>query len=222
MPVSPDQFRGLPPELAAEQLSDRVGIEIVSWDPDRVVGTMPVAGNRQPAGLLHGGASAVLAETLGSVAAALRSMPERFPVGLVLACAHHRGVSDGLITGVASPLHVGRTVSTFEITITDQDGHRTCSAHLTCMLPDAAKLPAMATSESQRQVRQLRHDVDDVYEIVSGHTVELGEIRSTLAEHGATLAEHGAKLDELTGSVADLRGSVAEILSLLRPGGEPS
>jgi hypothetical protein len=62
-----------------EQIADKLGIEIVSMSHDEVVGTMPVAGNRQPFGLLHGGASGVLAETLGSTLAALHSLPERFP-----------------------------------------------------------------------------------------------------------------------------------------------
>lgn len=136
MPITPKELPTLPPELSAEQLSERLGIEIVGWDPDRVVGTMPVAGNRQPFGLLHGGASAALAETLGSVAAALHSLPERFPVGLELACTHHRSASGGTVTGVASPLHVGRTASTFQIVITDESERRICTAQLTCLLLD--------------------------------------------------------------------------------------
>ena len=98
MAISRKELPALPPELTAEQLSEKLGIEVVSWDPERVVATMPVAGNRQPFGLLHGGASAALAETLGSMAAALHSMPERFPVGLELSCTHHRGVTEGLVT----------------------------------------------------------------------------------------------------------------------------
>jgi len=123
-----------PPEFAGEQLVDRMGIEITSWDRDQVVGTMPVAGNRQPYGLLHGGANAVLAETLGSVAAALHSQPERVPVGLELVCTHHRAVTTGRVTGVCTPLSVGRTVATFDVVISDEDGRRTCTARLTCVL----------------------------------------------------------------------------------------
>ncbi|MBN9135773.1 MAG: efflux transporter outer membrane subunit, partial [Phyllobacterium sp.] len=74
----------------AELLSTRMGIEIVSMSLEEVVGRMPVAGNLQPFGLLHGGASAVLAESLGSTLSALHALPERFPVGLELACTHHR------------------------------------------------------------------------------------------------------------------------------------
>ncbi len=123
-----------------------MGVEITSWDRDRVVGTMPVTGNRQPYGLLHGGANAVLAETLGSVAAALHSLPERVPVGLELVCTHHRAVTTGSVTGVCTPLSVGRTVATFEVVISDEDGRRTCTARLTCLLrdhpPGLHRLPA--------------------------------------------------------------------------------
>ncbi len=131
MAISRDELPA--PETLAEQLTERLGIQIVTWDPERLVGTMPVEGNRQPFGLLHGGASAALAETLGSVAAALHTMPQRFPVGLELSCTHHRGVRAGLVTGVATPLHVGRTASTFQIVITDESGRRVCTAQLTCI-----------------------------------------------------------------------------------------
>lgn len=119
-----------------EQLVSRMGIELVTLSLTEVVGTLPVAGNRQPFGLLHGGASAVLAETLGSTLSALHALPERFPVGLELSCTHHRAVTEGLVTGVARPLHVGRTTSTSEIVLTDSEGRRTCTAKLTCVHRD--------------------------------------------------------------------------------------
>jgi uncharacterized protein (TIGR00369 family) len=113
-----------------------MGLEIVEATPERVVGTLPVKGNRQPYGLLHGGANAVLAETLGSVAAALNAGPSRAAVGIELSCTHHRAVRDGLVTGTCRPLHVGQSMSTFEITIADESGRRTCTARLTCILRD--------------------------------------------------------------------------------------
>ncbi|WP_371812911.1 PaaI family thioesterase [Saccharopolyspora sp. ASAGF58] len=121
---------------ADEQLTERMGIEIVEWDPDRVVATMPVAGNRQPYGLLHGGANAVLAETLGSIAAALHAGADRIAVGLELSCTHHRAATEGVVTGVATPVHRGRSTATFDIVITDEKDRRTCSARLTCVLRD--------------------------------------------------------------------------------------
>jgi uncharacterized protein (TIGR00369 family) len=121
---------------APEQLSKLMGIELVRLSLDEVVGTMPVAGNRQPFGLLHGGANAVLAESLGSTLSALHALPDRFPVGLELSCTHHRSATEGLVTGVARPLHVGRSTSTTEIVITDAEGRRTCTAKLTCLHRD--------------------------------------------------------------------------------------
>lgn len=115
-------------------LNERMGVELVEIAPDRVVATMPVEGNTQPYGLLHGGASVVLAETLGSVAAALNAGPERFAVGTDINATHHRSARKGLVTGVATPLHLGRTMSSFEIAITDEDGKRVCTARITCAL----------------------------------------------------------------------------------------
>ena len=133
MPIDPADL----PELSTvEQIADKLGIVLVSLSHDEVVGTMPVAGNRQPFGLLHGGASAVLAESLGSTLAALHSLPERFPVGLELSCTHHRSATSGLVTGVARPLHVGRSTSTSEIVVSDEQGRRICTAKLTCLHRD--------------------------------------------------------------------------------------
>ncbi|NWJ72192.1 hotdog fold thioesterase [Pseudonocardia sp. ICBG1122] len=113
-----------------------MGIEILKAGLDEVVGRMPVAGNRQPYGLLHGGASGVLAETLGSTLSALHALPERFPVGLELACTHHRSATSGWVTGTARPIHVGRSTSTTEIVLVDDDGRRVCTAKLTCLHRD--------------------------------------------------------------------------------------
>ena len=126
----------VPEHLRTEQLDDRMGIELITWTRDEVVGRMPVAGNRQPYGLLHGGASAVLAETLGSVLAALNVLPERSPVGLELSCTHHRAAIEGWVTGTARPVHMGRSTSTIEIVLVDDRGRRTCTARLTCLHRD--------------------------------------------------------------------------------------
>ncbi|PZM94409.1 MAG: hypothetical protein DIU79_09745 [Actinobacteria bacterium] len=76
----------LPRAIADEQLALKLGIEVIRWEPDVIVATMPVAGNRQPMGLLHGGANAVLAETLGSLAAATHAGPGGTVLGLELSC----------------------------------------------------------------------------------------------------------------------------------------
>ncbi|MGH3973400.1 MAG: PaaI family thioesterase [Pseudonocardiaceae bacterium] len=121
---------------ADEQLTERMGIKIIEWDPQRMVATMPVAHNRQPFGLLHGGASAVLAETLGSMAAWLYGGSDKVPLGLELSCSHHRAATEGEVIGVCTPLHTGRTVATFEVRISDEQGRPICTARLTCLLRD--------------------------------------------------------------------------------------
>ncbi|GAA1752531.1 hotdog fold thioesterase [Nonomuraea bangladeshensis] len=118
-------------------LASRVGIEFLEAGPDRVVGRMPVEGNTQPYGLLHGGASVVLAETLGSVAAAIHAGPGRIAVGVEINATHHRSARSGHVTGVATKLHAGRTLATYDIEITDEEGRRVCTSRLTCMLRDA-------------------------------------------------------------------------------------
>lgn len=120
-----------------EQLTERMGIEFVDYDPYHLVATMPVAGNRQPYGLLHGGASAVLAETVGSYSAALLAGPDNVAVGIELNCSHHRSATSGKVTAVCTPIHVGRQLSMFEIVISGEDGRRTCTARLTCAIRPA-------------------------------------------------------------------------------------
>ena len=115
-------------------IHDRLGIEIVEATLQRVVGRMPVEGNTQPLGLLHGGASLVLAESLGSIGAALHAYPSAVPVGIEINASHHRSASAGTVTGTAVPLRVGRTVSTWQITVVDDSGRELCTARLTCLL----------------------------------------------------------------------------------------
>jgi len=120
-------------------LPERLGITLVEASAERVVGTMPVAGNTQPFGLLHGGASCVLAETLASVGAVLHGMTVSRPlaVGVDINATHHRAVRSGVVTGVASPVHRGGTMTTYEVVITDETGARVCTARLTCLLRSA-------------------------------------------------------------------------------------
>ncbi|MBO1750307.1 hotdog fold thioesterase [Actinotalea sp. BY-33] len=117
-------------------LIERLGIEIVEASADRVVGTMPVAGNTQPYGLLHGGASAALAETLGSYGAMLHAGEDRQAVGIEINATHHRSARDGLVTGTARAVHRGRTLSTYEIVVEDSASRLVCTARLTCLLID--------------------------------------------------------------------------------------
>lgn len=123
------------------ELAQRCGIQVVSWDGTRLVGTMPVEGNRQPFGLLHGGASGVLAETLGSIHANLLGGPDLVAVGIELNCTHHRSATSGSVTGVSTPLHVGRTLVTLQIAISDDLGRPVCTSRLTCMLRPGKGVP---------------------------------------------------------------------------------
>lgn len=118
-------------------LGERMGMEWLETTPRRVVARIPVAGNTQPFGLLHGGASAVLAESAGSVLANLNAGPGRFAVGIELSCTHHRSARDGWVTAIATPLSVGRTLVTTQIAVTDEEDRPVCTARLTCFLRDA-------------------------------------------------------------------------------------
>jgi 1,4-dihydroxy-2-naphthoyl-CoA hydrolase len=115
-------------------LHDRLGIEITEASPQRVVATMPVDGNRQPYGLLDGGASCVLAETLGSIGASLYASPDAVAVGVDINATHHRPVTSGVVTGVATPVHLGRTVASYQIVVSDERDRRVCTARITCHL----------------------------------------------------------------------------------------
>lgn len=119
-------------------LGDRMGIEVLEAAPERLVATMPVEGNTQPYGLLHGGASVVLAETLGSIGAMMHAGEGRVAVGLDINASHHRAVRKGRVTGVATPLHLGSTVASYQVEITDEQGRRVCTARITCLIRDTA------------------------------------------------------------------------------------
>jgi 1,4-dihydroxy-2-naphthoyl-CoA hydrolase len=131
-----DDLRALIPPAA---LLERMGIEVLEARAERIVATMPVEGNTQPYGLLHGGASVVLAETLGSIGSALHAGPDRIAVGVDINATHHRAVSSGTVTGVATPIHLGSTVTTYAVAITDEQDRPVCTARLTCLIRAASR-----------------------------------------------------------------------------------
>jgi 1,4-dihydroxy-2-naphthoyl-CoA hydrolase len=116
------------------RLNEKMGIKLVEISAERVVATMPVEGNTQPYGLLHGGASVVLAETLGSVGSALHGHPDRVSVGVDINATHHRAATSGTVTGTATAIHLGRTTAAYEVVITDERGKRVCTSRITCAL----------------------------------------------------------------------------------------
>jgi uncharacterized protein (TIGR00369 family) len=115
-------------------LGEKMGIEFIEASARRVVARMPVAGNTQPYGLLHGGASVVLAETLGSIGAVLHAGEGQIAVGIEINATHHRAARAGFVTGTATALSLGRTLATYEVLITDDDGNRVCTSRITCLI----------------------------------------------------------------------------------------
>ena len=117
-------------------LDEKLGIRITDYGPDRLVATMPVAGNEQPFGLLHGGATCALMETIGSWAGALHAGPDKQVVGIELNASYLRGATSGVVTAVCTPVRRGRTLATFLIEITDEQGRPTATGRLTCLTKD--------------------------------------------------------------------------------------
>jgi uncharacterized protein (TIGR00369 family) len=120
--------------LGSGQLDSKMGIKILEATPERLVGTMPVEGNRQPAGLLHGGANVILAESLGSIGTQLHAGLDRRIVGVDINATHHKSATEGLVTGVATAISLGKTMCSYEIVITNEKGERSCTARITCLI----------------------------------------------------------------------------------------
>jgi uncharacterized protein (TIGR00369 family) len=120
-------------ELGA--LDNKLGIVVLEESAERVVATMPVQGNTQSFGLLHGGASLAFGEALGSWAAVIHaSSLGKNAVGLDISGTHHRGVREGVITGVATAIRLGNTVTSHEVVMTDQTGARLCTVRITNLI----------------------------------------------------------------------------------------
>ena len=115
-------------------LDKKMGIEITEASPQRLVGRMPVEGNTQPFGLLHGGANVVLAESLGSVGTHLHAGPSRRIVGIEISASHHKSATEGFVTAVATAVTLGKTLCTYNVEITNDKGEKTCSARITCLI----------------------------------------------------------------------------------------
>ena len=118
----------------AGALGEKMGIQVIEATPQRLVGTMPVEGNTQPVGLLHGGAHVVLGESLGSVASAVHAGPGRYAVGIEINASHSRSVTAGTVTATCTALVLGRTLATHEIVVRDEQGRRLSTIRMTNML----------------------------------------------------------------------------------------
>lgn len=121
-------------QITLGELDEKMGVEVLEQSAERVVARMPVAGNRQSFGLLHGGASIAFAEAVGSWAAVIHAGPGRTALGIDINATHHRGVRDGFITATATPLHRGNTLATYEVMIRDDEERLVCSARITNLI----------------------------------------------------------------------------------------
>ncbi|VXC20744.1 Proofreading thioesterase EntH [Microbacterium sp. 8M] len=117
-------------------LAEKMGLRWVEFSVDRCVATMPVEGNTQPVGLMHGGAYVVLGESLGSMAANLHAGPGRLAVGVDINATHTRSATSGVVTGVCTPVHLGRSITVHEIVVSDEQGRRCSTIRITNMIKD--------------------------------------------------------------------------------------
>ncbi len=127
----------MPPDVV-RSIHDLLDVEFLETGPDRVVLRLPVDWRvHQPYGILHGGVSALLAESAASLGAALAAGPDRSVVGIELNASHLRSVRDGHLTAEATPVRVGRTVQVWRIALSDDDGRAICEARCTVSVLDA-------------------------------------------------------------------------------------
>jgi 1,4-dihydroxy-2-naphthoyl-CoA hydrolase len=117
-------------------LAQKMGIEFVELSAERSVATMPVIGNTQVVGILHGGAHVVLGESLGSVSSAIHAGPGRIAVGIEINASHSRSIASGTVTATCTALSLGRTLATHEIVVRDEDGRRLSTVRMTNFLKE--------------------------------------------------------------------------------------
>jgi 1,4-dihydroxy-2-naphthoyl-CoA hydrolase len=117
-------------------LARKMGLEFLELSAEHSVARMPVEGNTQVIGLLHGGAHVVLGETLGSVSSAIHAGPGRFAVGIEINATHTRSVTSGWVIGTCDAISLGNTLATHEIVMRDEDGRRLSTVRMTNMLRD--------------------------------------------------------------------------------------
>ena len=126
-----------PWKIILGELDEKMGVKIVEESVERVVATMPVEGNRQSFGLLHGGASLAVGEAVGSWAAVIHaSTLGKTAVGVDVSATHHRSAREGLITITATPIYLGGTLTTHEVLLTNEAGQRLCPLRITNLLLD--------------------------------------------------------------------------------------
>ncbi len=115
-------------------LAEKMGIELLELSAERSVARMPVAGNTQPLGVLHGGAHVVLGESLGSFSANVWAHPNGYAVGIEVNASHSRSVSEGYVTAVCEAISLGKTLTVHEIAISDDQGSRLSTVRITNLI----------------------------------------------------------------------------------------
>jgi|TARA_B110000444_G_C18814492_1_gene584399 1,4-dihydroxy-2-naphthoyl-CoA hydrolase len=115
-------------------LADRMGIVLKELSAEKAVATMPVSGNTQPLGVLHGGAHAVLGESLGSFAANVHAHPWGYAVGIEINATHHSSATEGVVTGTCTAVKLGRSLTSHEIKVTDEAGKLLSTIRITNFL----------------------------------------------------------------------------------------
>lgn len=126
-----------PWKIVLGELDRKMGVEILTESAEKVVATMPIAGNRQSLGLLHGGAMVALAEAVGSWAAVIHaSTMGKVAVGVDINATHHRSSRDGWVTATATAIRLGNTLTSHEVVLIDQEGRRLCTARITNAIVD--------------------------------------------------------------------------------------
>jgi uncharacterized protein (TIGR00369 family) len=123
-------------ERGLGELAEKMGIEILELTPASGIATMPAEGNRQPLGIVHGGAYVVLAETLGSMCATLAAGIGRHAVGIEINASHSKSATTGIVTATAKAVSIGRTLATHEIAVDDDQGNRLSTVRITNYLRD--------------------------------------------------------------------------------------
>jgi uncharacterized protein (TIGR00369 family) len=133
-PILSDEAKLVAARRGVGDLAQKMGVEILELSAERAVATMPVAGNTQPRGLLHGGAYLVLGETLGSFAANVWAGESAYAVGIEISASHSKSATEGIVTGVATAISLGKTLTVHEIVVTNQKGERCSTIRITNLI----------------------------------------------------------------------------------------
>jgi 1,4-dihydroxy-2-naphthoyl-CoA hydrolase len=132
--VSPKQTLAAMQRMSLGPLADKMGIELLELSAERSVATMPVLGNTQPLGLVHGGAYVVLGESLGSTSANVHAHPGGYAVGIEINATHHKSATAGIVTGTCTAIKLGKTLTTHEIRVTDEAGDLLSTIRITNLI----------------------------------------------------------------------------------------